>query len=447
MHLNNLTERAAGEPVLVLGETTYRDRRERFGLLPQDRLRHLWLIGKTGTGKSTLLANMIRQDMVRGEGFALLDPHGDLVRAVLPFVPTSRTNDVLLFDAADTGYPISLNVFRAGRQAHPDPGLLASQLVSVFKAQWADSWGPRLEHVLRNAILAIVHDPRATLLFLYRFLIDERLRESVVPKIKDPVVRKFWEKEFPGYKGTLQSEATAPVLNKLGRFVSHPTVRNLIAQERSRVDLGAILERGGIILADLSSGAIGADASRLLGGLLLSSIQLAAMARQRGQHPFYVYADEFQNFVNDSLAVLLSEARKFGVGLVMAHQYLGQLPDSVREATLGNAGTKIAFRIGALDAEEIAPEFAPVFAAEDLMALPNYQMYVKLLARGSELRAFSAESLPPPEPANTVDASVIRRSSRERFAQPRAVVEAAVQRAIGASRDVDDHHALIPGAL
>lgn len=421
------------EPLLILGETTFRRQHHRFGLLPQDRLRHLWIIGKTGSGKSTLLSNLICQDIQRGAGFALLDPHGDLVETVLPFIPKHRLGDVLLFSPADREFPVSFNIFRQGRRAHADTALLTSQLISVFKKFWADSWGPRLEHILRNAILAVAPDPRATLLFLYRFLTDEKLRAKVTEKISDPVVRQFWIKEFPSYGRSLQGEAVAPALNKLGAFVAHPIVRNIVGQVRSRVDLIDFMNRGGVLLANLAAGTIGEDASHLLGALLLTAIQLSAMERTRGGAPFFLYVDEFQHFVTDSLSTMLSEARKFGLGLTLAHQYLAQLTDSVRDAVLGNVGSMMVFRIGASDAEVLEGEFSPPFTAGDLMVLPRYHAAVKVLARGEALAPFSAQTLPAlsvPVEATAI-ASRIREESRRRFCRPRSEVEAAIQEVMG----------------
>lgn len=432
------SEQTPSEQLLILGETTYRRAHQRFGLLPDDRLRHLWLLGKTGSGKSTLLANLLAQDLARGVGLGLLDPHGDLVEQVLPLVPTERRGDLLLFAPEDREYPVSFNVFRQGRRPHPDTALLASQLVSVFKKNWSDSWGPRLEHLLRNAILATAPDSRATLLFLYRFLTDERLRSSVAGQSPDPVVRAFWEREFPGYSKNLQAEALSPVLNKLGAFVASPVIRNIVGQVRSRIDLIEIMERRGIVLANLAAGRIGEDPSRLLGGLLLTSLQLAAMERPRGGPPFIVYVDEFQHFTTDSLATMLSEARKFGLGLVLAHQYLAQLPDSIRDAVLGNVGSSVIFRLGAQDALLLEPEFTPTFSAYDLQNLPRHHVIVKLLARGESLPPFSARTLPvaPSPPGAAAQVERLRRLSRERFSRPRGDVEAAIAQTFSAARPV-----------
>lgn len=421
------------EPLLLLGETTWRRSHQSFGLFAEDRLRHLYLLGKTGSGKSTLIANLVIQDLREGRGVALLDPHGDLVESVLPHVPASRVNETLLLSPEDRAHPISFNVFRRGRDHHPDPGFLSSQLVSLFRKLWADSWGPRLEHVLRNAVLAVAPDPRATLLFLYRFLTDETLRNGVSARIADPVVRQFWTREFPSYGRALQAEALAPVLNKLGAFVTNPLTRNLIGQSRSRVDLVDLMARRGIVLADLATGRIGEDASRLLGGLLMTALQLAAMERPRGSPPFYVYADEFQHFVSDALSTMLSEARKFGLGLTLAHQYLGQLPPGLRDAVIGNVGSLMVFRVGGDDAETLARELHPPFTGYDLMTLPRYNVAARLIARGTALAPFSARTHPqPPPPPYAADRiAAIRAQSRLRFARPQGEVERAIENDFG----------------
>lgn len=390
-------------------------------------------MGKTGSGKSTLLANLIIQDLQRGQGLALLDPHGDLVEAVMPFIPPARQSSTLLFAPDDRDYPVSFNVFRQGRQLHADPALLTAQLLSVFKKNWAEFWGPRLEHVLRNAILAIATHPRATLLFLYRFLTDETLRATIAEGLTDPVVRQFWVKEFPSYSKALQGEALSPVLNKLGAFVGNPIIRNIIGQERSRLNLIDFMGNRGILLASLASGRIGEDASRLLGGLLLASIQLAAMERPRGGPPFFVYIDEFQTFTTEAIATMLAEARKFGLGLTLAHQYLAQLPETIREAVLGNIGSTVLFRLGGMDASVLEVEFTPPFTALDLMQLPAYHVAVKLLARGETLTPFSARTLPPPPaPAAALNRAKLILQSRQRYCQERSAVEAALAATLGA---------------
>jgi hypothetical protein len=416
---------AAPERLLILGETTWRRQYQRFGLYEADRLRHLYLLGKTGTGKSTLLGSLIAQDLVAGRGLAVLDPHGPLVSEALSRLGASHPNRTLLFRPADKEFPVSFNVFRARQELSTDVPLLASNLIAVFKKQWSAFWGPRLEHVLRNAILAVADDQRATLLFLYRFLTNETLRAKVVEKTTDPIVREFWTKEWPGYGPRLQAEAVAPVLNKLGSFLSSATVRNIVGQERSRVDLRQLMDCGGVLLADLAVGELGEDASHLLGGLLLSSLHLSALGRPPGSRPFFIYADEFQHFVTDSLASMLSESRKFGLGLVLAHQYLGQLPEGLRQAVLGNTGSLVLFRLGAEDAQLLEGEVEPQFTALDLREMAAYHFAARLLARGAQLPAFSARTIPvpPAEPGAHETAQRIIAQSRQRFAARREDVE------------------------
>lgn len=418
--------------LLVLGETTWRRQYQRFGLLEPDRLRHLYVLGKTGTGKSTLLGSLIAQDLAAGRGIAVLDPHGPLAAEALAHLTPASTNRTLLFRPADADYPISFNVFRARQGLNAEAPLLASNLVAVFKKQWSAFWGPRLEHVLRNAILAVAGDQRATLLFLYRFLTEEALRVKVVEKITDPVVRQFWSKEWPGYGARLQAEAISPVLNKLGAFLSSSVVRNIVGQERSRVDLRSLMDCGGVVLADLAVGQLGEDASHLLGGLLLSSLHLAALGRPPRSRPFFIYADEFQHFVTDSLATMLSESRKFGLGLILAHQYLGQLPEGLRQAVLGNAGSVVVFRLGSEDAQLLEGEVEPQFTALDLRELPAFHFAARILARGSQLPAFSARTLPPAIRRAEADAMIARvvTQSRQRFGAPRAEVERFIERAM-----------------
>lgn len=423
-------DRPRANEVLVLGETTFRGDHRRFGLFAEDRLRHVWVIGKTGSGKSTLLRSLVIQDLKAGRGVALLDPHGDLVEAVLPHVPKEREHDVLFFAPEDREYPVAWNVFREGHSLHKDPALLASTLIAAFKKHWSAFWGPRLEHVLRNAILAIASDPRASLGFLYRFLTDESLRAELVRRNADPVVRQFWLREFPGYSKALQGEALSPVLNKLSGFIAHPIIRHIVGQERSRVDLSEHLAAGRILFAKLTAAAVGEDASHLLGSLLLASLELAAMSRPPGTTRVYVFVDEFQRFVTDAVPSMLSEARKFGVSLTVANQYLGQVPESVQDALLGNVGTIVVFRVGAGDAHVLADELGAPYVPDDLVHLERQHVAVRLLMHGTELRPFSARTLPPLAPPPDAEARRARivRLSRERFASPRGRVEGVIGR-------------------
>lgn len=387
------TNDSSSEPLLVLGRTRFRGHVQAFGLLPDDRLRHVHVIGKTGVGKSTLLANLIIQDLKAGRGLALIDPHGDLVDVVLRHLPARRERDVFLVDPDG---PLTINPFRFGAAPCRDAAALASSLVSTFQALWSDSWGPRLEHILRSAVLAVSAHPEASLTLLTRFLTDEELRQRVLARVDDPIVRQFWTVEFPGYGSRLQAEATAPVLNKLGAIVMHPTLRRLVAGVRSRLDLPSIIANQQILLARVPSSALGDDGSRLLGSLLTSSIQLAAWGRP-GRSPYYLYVDEVQRFVTNTLGTVLSESRKFGLGLILAHQYLGQLGDTVRLAALGNVGSRIIFRVGAEDARALAPDLAPTFTSANLMDLGRSEAVMHLIARGAQLAPLAAETFALPK--------------------------------------------------
>ncbi len=417
-------------PLLTLAETDFRGTHNRFGILPDDRLRHVWIIGKTGVGKSTLLLRLIAQDLAAGRGVGVLDPHGDLALAATALVPKSRTNQTVLFDPADPENAVAFNVLRQGG-GQLDAHLIASGLVAVFRKHWADMWGPRLEHVLRSAILAVVADPRATLLFLYRFLTEDELREKVAARITDPVVRQFWTVEFPSYRPQLQAEALSPVLNKLGAFVANQPIRRIVGQQRSKLDLGQLMDDSGVLIANLSVGRLGEDASRLLGSLLLSSIQLAAMRRPPGAPPFFLYVDEFQHFVTESLSTMLSEARKFGVGLTLSHQYLAQLPPGLMDAVRGNVGSLVIMRVGADDARVLQSEVDPPFSSGDLSTLPAGRAVVKLLAHGQALDPFSARLLPPvPTPPDAAArVAAIRTQSARRFATPVQVVDRHIAQA------------------
>ncbi len=409
-------------PLLVIAETDWRGTHRRFGIKEADRLRHVWVIGKTGSGKSTLLLHLIAQDLAAGRGVGVLDPHGDLALAALALVPRSRTNDVCYVDPGDSAHALAFNVLRQGKDL--SPSLVASGLIAVFRKHWADVWGPRLEHVLRNAVMAVVPDPRATLLFLYRFLTDEALRARLAPRIADPVVRQFWTVEFPGYRPQLQSEALSPVLNKLGAFIGNASIRRIVAQEKGRLNMGELLDNRGVLIANLSVGRVGEDASRLLGSLILSAVQVSAMRRTSGSPPFFLYVDEFQHFVTESLSTMLSEARKFGVALTLSHQYLAQLPGGLLDAVRGNVGSLVVMRLGADDASLLQREIDPPFQAHDLTSIPSGRAVVKLLVDGQPTTPFSARLLPPRcAAADRARIEAIREQSRRRFCSPSHVVD------------------------
>ncbi|KKT24921.1 MAG: hypothetical protein UW11_C0038G0022, partial [Parcubacteria group bacterium GW2011_GWA2_43_9b] len=389
------------EPITIIAETDFRNQKRRFGIKNGDRQRHVYVVGKTGTGKTTLLENMAKQDIQQGRGLAIVDPHGEFAEKMIDFVPSSRINDVIYFNPADINFPIAFNVMEQVDAEHRH--LVASGLVGVFKKIWAESWGPRLEYVLRNAVLALLEYPGATLLGIMRLLVDKDYRAKVMEKVKDPVVKSFWVDEFSKYKGNFEVEAISPIQNKVGQFLTNPLIRNIVGQTKSTIDPRKAMDEGKIMILNLSKGLIGEDASALLGAMMITKIQLAAMSRvnipENERKEFYLYVDEFQNFATDSFANILSEARKYRLGLILAHQYIGQLiSDSstrVKDAVFGNVGTMIVFRVGAEDAEFLEKEFSPEFMATDLVGLGFAQIYLKLMIDGFASRPFSATTLPP----------------------------------------------------
>jgi len=416
----------SNENIAVFAQTTFRNEFKKFGIKTDDRRRHMYLIGKTGMGKSTVLENMIVDDIRAGRGVAVVDPHGDLAEKIMLFIPPERVKDVIYFNPADMEYPIAFNVVE--QVDHNLQHLVASGLIGVFQKLWADSWGPRLEYILRNAILAILDFPGSTLLGVVRMLSDKAYRKQVVANIKDPVVKAFWEKEFAGYADKFASEAVSPIQNKVGQFLSSALMRNIVGQVKSAIDLREIMDGSKILIMNLSKGRIGEDNSALLGAMMITKIQLAAMSRvdipEKERKDFYLYIDEFQNFSTDSFANILSEARKYRLDLILAHQYIEQLTEKVKPAVFGNVGTMIAFRVGAADAEELAKEFMPTFNEEDLVNLPKYEMYLKLMIDGVASSPFSAKGLPPlTEEEKTGQEEKAIRASREKYATPKAVVE------------------------
>jgi energy-coupling factor transporter ATP-binding protein EcfA2 len=343
------------------------------------RLRHVLVVGKTGSGKSTLLAALARRDMAQGHGLLLIDPHGDLARDVAMFVPRKRKNDLRPFDATDPAHCPGLNPLHAG--PGDDHALVASNVLSLMRHAWPDFWGPRTEHVLRHALLALLDVRGATLMDARRMLVDERYRRVVLRQAKDDLVREFWALEFPGYGKQLGADATAPVLNKLGAMLSEGVVRTVVTRRRPRLDAAKAMDRGAIVVASLPKGQIGEDASRLLGGLLLSRFGQAALGRaalpQAARRPFHILVDEAGSFAPDPILGLVAEGRKFGVGLVLATQSLAAMVPEVRAALLGNVGTLVSFRVGADDADILSREFVHDIAPEHLMRLSTGEMVVR----------------------------------------------------------------------
>ncbi len=421
----------ANERITILGQTNYRNVRRKFGIKPEDRRRHTYIVGKTGMGKSTLLLNCIVQDIRNGNGVAVLDPHGDLVERVLDYIPARRINETIYFNPADVEHPIAFNpLYHTDRsQKH----LVASGLVQVFKKIWADSWGPRMEYVLRNAILALLDTTGHSLLAISRMLVDDQFRSKVVAGIKDPVVRHFWVKEFEEYPKVFRTETISPIQNKVGQFLSNPLVRNIVGQTRTKFDLTGVINNGGILLLNLSKGRIGEDNSSLLGSLMVTQLYLASLRRAKvpedERRDFYVYIDELQSFVTEDFPSILSEARKYRLNIAgMANQFISQLPESMASAILGNVGTLIAFTVGSEDAELLEREFHPEFNADHLQTLPKYNIYLKLSIDGSTSTPFSAETIPPLSSESLSHRAKILEQTRQRYCANEKKIESKIEK-------------------
>jgi len=426
--------------ILILGETNFRNRKRQFGIKTDDRRRHCYVIGKTGVGKTTLLENMIIQDIQAGRGAAIVDPHGDPAESIMDYIPNNRVNDVVFFDPSDTEFPIAFNVLETVDPSHPrfdqEKSLVSSGLIGVFKKIWADSWGPRLEYILRNTILALLDSPGNTLLGIPRIYVDKKFRKDIVDNIKDPVVRSFWVDEFANYNEKFRAEAIAPIQNKVGQFLSSSIIRNVVGQPKSTIDLQDIMDNRKVLVMNLSKGKIGEDNAALLGAMMITKIQLTAMARARipeeDRSDFYLYVDEFQNFATESFAAILSEARKYRLNLTIAHQYINQMEEEVRDAVFGNLGTIITFRVGAFDAEFMEPEFLPTFTQTDMVNLPNRSAYIRLMIDGISSKPFSMGTIAPGACPRYDNREKVLRVSRERFGRPKAAVEEKIIRWSGA---------------
>jgi len=420
---------ASNKEVNFFGLTNFRNQNRKFGIKLDDRRRHMYVVGKTGMGKTTLLENMVLNDIYAGHGIGIVDPHGDFAEKIINYIPANRINDVVYFNPSDVDYPIGFNILETIRpeQKH----LITSGLMGVFKKIWPDVWSARMEYILNNTILALLDFPNTTLLGINRMLADATYRRRVVKNIKDPVVKTFWEKEFANYNDRYQQEAVAPVQNKIGQFLSASIIRNIVSQVKSRINIREIMDTKKIFIMNLSKGRIGEDNSRLLGGMLVTKIQLSAMERvdipETERSDFFLYVDEFQNFATESFANILSEARKYRLALIMAHQYMEQLDEKVLAAIIGNVGTTISYRVGSTDAEILAKEFAPIFIENDLVNLPKYQVFLKLMIDGISSQPFSAMSMPPIG-SPTGSAEKVIRVSRERYATSRDKIEEKIMR-------------------
>jgi len=404
--------------------TDYRDIRKLFGIKQKNRRGHIYIIGKTGTGKSTLIENMAISDIKNGCGLALIDPHGDMAEEILDYVPKKRIKDVIYFNPTDLDYPIAFNPLeKVPKDFHH---LVASGIISTFKKIWPEFWGPRLEHILRHALLTLLEYPNSTLLDLPKLLTDKDFRKSVLNYITHTQVREFWFSEFDKYSVWLRSEAISPILNKISQFLISIPLRNIVCQKENTFDVRQVMDEGKILIVNLAKGKIGEDNCSLLGALVVTKIQLAALSRadlpEENRKPFYLYVDEIHSFITLSFADILSEARKYGLNLVLTHQYIEQLDERIRAAIFGNVGTIISFRIGAEDAKYLAQEFAPIFNEADLINLPNFHIYLKLMIDGVTSQPFSAITLRLREIKTSHKEEIIE-FSRKRYTRPRTAVE------------------------
>lgn len=416
------------EKITLFAKTDARGKEVPFGIKAKDRQRHMYIVGKTGMGKSTLLENMAVQDIQNGEGMAFIDPHGSAAETLLNYVPEHRVNDVVYFAPFDLDHPVSFNVME---DVGPDKRhLVVSGLMSTFKKIWVDAWSARMEYILTNALLALIEYPDTTLLSVNRLFSDKHYRNRVVDYIKDPAVKAFWTEEFAAYTDRFAAEALPAIQNKIGQFTGNPLIRNVIGQPHSSFDIRKIMDEKKILIMNLSKGLVGETNANLLGSMLTTRIYLAAMSRadlpvaQMKQMPnFYFYVDEFQSFANATFANILSEARKYHLNLIIAHQYIEQMEEEIRNAVFGNVGTTISFRVGPFDAETLETVFTPRFLAADLVNLGFAQIYLTLMIDGIGSQPFSAVTLPPIPPPRVSCRDMVIAASRRNFTQPRAVVE------------------------
>ena len=438
----NLRDLPENKNLTYLGYTTYRDRNQLFGIKRKDRRQHMYILGKSGTGKSALMANMAIQNIVDNEGVCIVDPHGEFIEDhVIPYIPEHRLKDVVYFNPADDEYHMGFNVLEITDPKYKN--LVASGLMGIFTKIWANAWSARMEYILNNAILALLDTPGTTMLGITRMLVDKDYRQNIIKNLKDPVIKAFWVHEYEAWQDKFRNEAIAPIQNKVGQFLSSSVIRNIVGQSKSTINIFDMMNEGKIFLVNVSKGRIGEDNSRLLGGMIITKIQLAAMERVRIpedlRKDFYLYVDEFQNFVTDSFASILSEARKYRLSLTVAHQYTAQLvtkeSSAMRDSIFGNVGTMIIFRVGADDASFLENEFQPEFMAEDIVNLPNYKVYLKLMIDGITSRPFSAKTIPPLVVDNVAEGNAenVINISRDKYCRTRPDVEREINEWSGMS--------------
>lgn len=416
---------AIDENISAFGMTNFRGINHQFGMLRSDRSRHMYIIGQTGAGKTGLLALLALSDIFHNQGYAIIDPHGDFAVDNMRFIPGSRLQDVVYFNPADTGYPLGFNPLEV---TNPNQKTnISSEVIGVLKRMFGESWGPRLEYILRYTILALLDRPSTTMLDITRMLTDKKFREETLSYCQDAVVANFWKVEFASWNEKFMAEAISPVLNKVGAFTANPIIRNIIGQPRSTFDIRKIMDEGKILIVNLSKGLIGEDNASILGAFMVTKIQLASMSRGdieriEDRRPFYLYVDEFQNFATDSFATILSEARKYGLNLTVANQYISQMTDNVRDAVFGNVGTMVSFRVSADDAPILAKQFEPQFEPNDLLQMHNRNFVINMVINGEKAPAFNATTLKLPSPQMDNTGRIIE-NTRRNYSRNRADVE------------------------
>ncbi|MCD5384324.1 MAG: type IV secretion system DNA-binding domain-containing protein [Candidatus Pacebacteria bacterium] len=427
-----IEENANQDKVNYFAMTDVRGERTAFGIKPEDRLRHMYIIGKTGMGKSTMLENMAIQDIQNGEGMCFIDPHGSSAEKLLEFIPQERIKDVLYFAPFDTEHPIGFNVMED--VGYENRHLVVAGLMSSFKRIWVDTWSSRMEYILQNVLLALLEYPDSTLVDINRMLINKEFRNKVLDRVTDPIVVEFWKVEFAGYTDRYAQEATPAIQNKIGQFVANPLVRNIVAQPDSTFNIRELMDNKKIFIVNLSKGRMGEQNADLVGSMLVTKMYLSAMSRAEESaetleslSPFYLYVDEFQSVVNDSFTNILSEARKYKLSLIIAHQYVAQMEDNIRDAVFGNVGTTITFRVGPFDAQELETLYKPTFFADNIVNLGFAQIYLTLMIDGIGSKPFSARTIEPVNTPKVVFTKEIIDYSRRKYSKPRAEVEDLVK--------------------
>ena len=413
-----------GEDVSMFGITNYHDTFQQFGIKSEDRRRHLYVVGKSGTGKSKLLELLIQADIRSGRGIGVLDPHGDLVDNILRMVPENRIKDVILFDPSDTDFPIAFNPLEKVDEKFKMQ--ITIGFIDIFKKLFGTNWSDRLEHVLRYTTLALLDSPNTSVLSILKMLTDKNYRQTIVARIQDSVVKNFWVNEFAGWSEKFDSEAITPLLNKVGQLVSTNMIRNIIGQPRNSFNIREVMDKKKILLMKVSKGLLGEENSGLIGSMIITKIYQAAMARadmrQEEREDFYFYIDEFQNFATDTFAEILSEARKYRLCLTIAHQYVGQLSEHIKKTVFGNVGSMISFRVGAEDAEFMAEEYTPIFNVRDIINLGVREFYLKMSIDGELSEAFSGKTMDMKFPAKDLSHEIIEQS-RESYCTAKEKVE------------------------